>query len=232
MDWNDTLICAAVGVKDRDEALRLVAQESAHADVIEIRLDFLADLNRADLSSFVSAASVPILYTLRPNWEGGFYTGNEQQRIELLGDACEAGAAYVDLELRAPQDSHTMLREKMRQTGAKLIISYHDFAGTPDNNGLEDLVHQMAERGADVGKVITTPEHHLDALRVLGLQATASQCGLPLIAFCMGESGMMSRVATTGLGGYMTYCAAASGSETASGQFTVAQLRSILAAMA
>ena len=36
-------ICVSVGVTDRDEALDLVKRESAVADVIEVRLDYLEE---------------------------------------------------------------------------------------------------------------------------------------------------------------------------------------------
>lgn len=222
------LICAAVGVEQIAEALRLVEQESRDADLVEVRLDSLADPGRIDFTGFFEAASGPLLFTLRPDWEGGHYRGLEAERVDLLVQACRAGAAYVDCELRAPLESRRRLRQISRETGAQLILSYHDFASTPPAEKLDDVLRQMLENEADIAKIVCTADNHFEVLRVLGLQSAAADMGLPLIAFCMGAAGAISRVATVRLGGFMTYCAAGSDIQTAPGQFTVGQLRDIL----
>jgi 3-dehydroquinate dehydratase-1/3-dehydroquinate dehydratase/shikimate dehydrogenase len=64
--------------------------------------------------------------------------------------------------------------------------------------------------------------------RVLALLELAEQRGFPLIAFCMGAAGRVSRVATLALGGFMTYAAADGAAGTAPGQLSVSQLRGML----
>lgn len=229
MDGNKTLLCVAVGVDTMPEALRLVERESRRADLIEVRLDYLADLKELPYRLFFTAASVPLLFTLRPEWEGGHFGGPEAERIEILSNACEAGAAYVDCELRAPEETRRLLGNACRRHGTKLILSYHDFTSTPSKAVLTDVLKQIAEQRADVGKIVTTAENHFDVLDVLALQTTARDLKLPLIAFCMGDAGIISRVATARLGGFMTYCASGSKKGTAPGQLTSGQLRDILA---
>jgi 3-dehydroquinate dehydratase-1/3-dehydroquinate dehydratase/shikimate dehydrogenase len=79
-----------------------------------------------------------------------------------------------------------------------------------------------------VGKIVTMAKTSADVLRVLSLLLLAAEKGFPLIAFCMGKVGMISRLATVQLGGYMTYAAPDSGQVTASGQLKVSALRSML----
>jgi 3-dehydroquinate dehydratase-1/3-dehydroquinate dehydratase/shikimate dehydrogenase len=228
VEGQQSLVCAAVGVAQVEEAVRLVAQESRHADLVEVRLDNLAEPGQIDFNLFFEAASCPLLFTLRPNWEGGHYRGGEAERVELLAHACRAGAAYIDCELRAPLETRRCLRRVTRETGTRLILSYHDFGSTPSAQTLLGVLRQMVENDADIAKIVSTPANHLDILRVLGLQQAALDLGIPLIAFCMGTPGVISRVATARLGGFMTYCAAGSEIETAPGQLTVRQLRDIL----
>jgi 3-dehydroquinate dehydratase-1/3-dehydroquinate dehydratase/shikimate dehydrogenase len=83
----------------------------------------------------------------------------------------------------------------------------------------------MAERGADIAKIITTAHDWLDVLRVLGLQEDAARLGLPLIAFCMGRAGVISRLATIELGGFMSYCTVNEQEATAPGQIPVRVMR-------
>ena len=71
-----------------------------------------------------------------------------------------------------------------------------------------------------------------DVLRVFNLQTLAAEMGFPLITFCMGKAGVISRVATLTLGGYMTYAAPDGGAPTAPGQFALTPLRGILQGIA
>lgn len=228
MNDDTSLICVAVGVAAMSEALILVERESRHADLIEVRLDNLADLHKIDFQSFFTAASVPLLFTLRPDWEGGHYHGTEAQRVDILSRACKAGAAYIDCELRAPLETRRSLRKACAASGTRLILSYHDFSATPSQKVLNDILEQMSEEGADIGKIVTTAADSLDVLNVLGLQIPARKIDLPLTAFCMGSPGVISRVATVKLGGFMTYCTAGTEIETAPGQLTLGKLRIIL----
>ena len=53
--------------------------------------------------------------------------------------------------------------------GTKVIVSYHDFQGTPDDETLRRLVETMWAAGADVAKIVATAEHVADARRMLAL---------------------------------------------------------------
>ena len=69
-------------------------------------------------------------------------------------------------------------------------------------------------------------------ISILNLQANAAENNFPLIAFCMGTIGRISRLATTKLGGYMTYAAPDGGDETAPGQIKVSVMRAMLKSLA
>lgn len=51
----------------------------------------------------------------------------------------------------------------------KIIVSYHDFEGTPDDETLVKIVGSMWAAGADVAKIVTTAVHVADARRMLAL---------------------------------------------------------------
>ncbi len=222
-------ICAAIGRENSKDALAVAKSVSSQADVIEIRLDTLQD---PAIDPFVECIDIPLLFTNRPTWEGGNFAGAEEERLQLLLDAVEKEVAYVDLELRAPAESRQHMHSALRSSKTKLIHSYHNFTETPGNKELVACMEMMQENGADIGKIITTAHDYKDVLQVLQLQEVASRVHFPLIAFCMGEPGVMSRVATCALGGYMTYCAVSESELTAPGQLTVATLREIYTLLA
>ncbi len=216
-------ICVAIGEENEDHAISL-AQEAAKdlADVVEIRLDYI---EKPDIGKFIKSIDCPLLFTNRASWEGGLFSGEEVKRLEQLESSIANGAAYVDLELKSPQSSLKRLQTATNGKPTKLIVSSHDFEKTNSSQGLLDVLTEMKDCGADIGKIITTANDHHDALRVLKLQEEATKIDLPLIAFCMGEQGMITRVATCDLGGYMTYCSI--GSATAPGQINVQNVRKI-----
>lgn len=221
-------ICVSIGRNSIDDALSVADSVAAQADVLEIRLDYL---HTPAVSPFVNTLRKPLLFTNRPNWEGGEFTGDEEQRMGALLEAVSENCGYVDLELLAPDDSHRRMRMALHDSTTKLIVSWHNFKDTPMREELLGRMALMQDMGADIGKIITTAHSHRDVLRVLQLQEVAEQLDFPLITFCMGRPGVVSRVATCELGGYMTYCAVSGEEATAPGQLSVGALREIQSLM-
>lgn len=214
-------ICVSIGKAGLQAALAQADGVAAKADVIEIRLDCLDD---PAVTPFLLQLEKELLFTCRAKWEGGAYAGREEARIALLAEAVTAGCSYVDLELRSPAQSWRQLRHSALSSATRLICSWHDFVATPSSEDLVRIVTEMGRSGADIGKIVTTASNGSDVLRVLALQETATKMDFPLIAFCMGEAGIISRLATLPLGGYMTYCAPEKGDVTAPGQICIDDL--------
>ena len=218
-------VCVSIASEEIEQAIAIAKDSEMQADVLEIRLD---RLSHAEVAPFVQNLAKPLLFTNRPVWEGGAFEGPEEERIDLLLQAIELDCALVDLELKtAPELRENMLAAlQQKQTG--LIISWHDFTGTPASGDLSDILRQQVESGAHIGKIVTTANDYKDVLRVLNLQAIAEKHNFPLIAFCMGPIGRISRLASIKLRGFMTYAAPDSGAETAPGQMQVSIIRDML----
>ena len=220
-------ICVSVACEHMGQAITVARQAENLADVIEIRLD---SLSQPEIEPFVTGLTKPLLFTNRPEWEGGSCKGAEAARIALLLQAVKHGCSLVDLELKtAPELRAEILDALMQQPQTGLIISWHDFSGTPTTDELGEILQQQMESGAHIGKIVTAAKEYKDVLRILNLQLMAAENNFPLIAFCMGTVGRISRLATIMLGGYMTYAAPDEGNETAPGQIRVSRLREILA---
>lgn len=221
-------ICVSIGREKLDDAVTAAQSVISQADVLEIRLDCL---EAVDVHSFIRKLEKPLLFTNRPEWEGGQFAGAEEERLLPLLQAVSENAAYVDLEIQAPLRSQQAMRSALQDSTTSLILSWHNFIETPRREELLGKMIMMQDNGADIGKIITTAHTHEDVLRVLQLQEVAASLDFPLIAFCMGKPGVISRVATCGLGGYMSYCAVNDKEATAPGQLSVTALREIFALM-
>lgn len=224
------LVCVAIaaGATATDpQAEMLVAarQVEAAADVIEIRLD---SIPQPEVRLFMRELSPPLLFTNRPEWEGGSYAGDETARTGLLLEAIAAGAAFVDIEMKTASELRRQVISRAREQRTRVIVSWHNFEHTPPAADLEEIFNEQHASGAHIGKIVTMAHNSSDVLRVLSLQLLAAEKDFPLIAFCMGRGGMISRLATVELGGYMTYAAPDSGRATAPGQLKVSALRAML----
>jgi 3-dehydroquinate dehydratase-1/3-dehydroquinate dehydratase/shikimate dehydrogenase len=219
------LICVAVAAASGEGVLTAVTPVLDLVDVVEIRLDALIDPR---IEPCIAALAKPVLVTNRPSWEGGAFSGSEEDRLALLCRGLEAGARYVDIELRAELTSQARILSAARSCGAQVLISSHDFATTPSPEALRATLHRMVASGADIGKIVTTACSPGDALRILALQEEAMAAAFPLCAFAMGAAGTISRLATLYLGGFMTYAALSPEQATAPGQITVHDLHRLL----
>jgi 3-dehydroquinate dehydratase I len=217
-------ICVSIAAPTVEEAVAIGKRAEALADVLEIRVDSLTD---PDILPFVKGLGKPLLFTNRPTWEGGNYPGDENERIALLLAAIDAGAAYVDIELQAEPGLQGRILGRAREQGTQVIVSWHDFKTTPSAQALATILQRQYRSGAAIGKIVTTARDFRDVLRVLSLQEAAAEMDFPLIAFCMGRPGMISRLATLALHGYMSYAAPDDGPASAAGQLPLSALRAM-----
>lgn len=215
-------ICVAVALPDSQHVIDAIRPLEEDIDVIEVRLDAMKEI---DIPYLCQEIHRPLLFTNRAEWEGGEWTSTEEERLKLLLQAVQLNAAFVDLELRTAIEYREQLLAEIHGSETQLIISYHDFEGTPDATELSAILQEQINSGAHIGKIVTMARSSLDVLRVLNLQVEARIHDFPLIAFCMGDIGRLSRIVTLPLGGFMTYAALDEKQATAPGQLTVQQLK-------
>lgn len=204
-----SMLCVSIKAPSTDEALELMQRAANRADLLELRLD---GMSHPDLKKLLGHKPCPLIITNRPRRQGGDYSGPEEDRLELLKQAAQLGADYVDIELDAVGG--------LASTGStKLIVSYHDFERTPDN--LKELYQELLDTGADVVKVACQANRISDNLKMFELLRNAHRS---TIGLCMGELGEVSRVLAPRFGGFLTYASLEKGAETNSGQLTASEL--------
>jgi 3-dehydroquinate dehydratase I len=186
----------------------------------EIRLDYL---QKPDLPRLFRTFPGPVIATNRPQAEGGRWAGSEADRRRLLEEALGFGVHALDVEFATDAAWRNELFARREKT--RLILSWHDFSGTPDDARLEEQFSAMLAEDADILKLVTHAATPADNLRLLGLIPRARAAGKEIIAFCMGPLGKWSRVATVFLGGFLTFVPFNPQQASAPGQITVAEFR-------
>jgi 3-dehydroquinate dehydratase type I len=166
-----------------------------------------------------------VIATNRPQAEGGRWSGTEKDRRRLLEEALEWGVHALDVEFSTEANWRREFYARRGKT--RLILSWHDFAGTPETSKLEEHFHAMLAQEADILKLVTQAQTLEDNLRLLALIPRARAAGQEIIAFCMGPLGKWSRVAAAFLGSFLTFAPFNPKQASAPGQVTVDEMRRI-----
>jgi len=195
------------------EALEQVSASDPWADMFEFRLDVI---RRPEIAVLLLATRKPVIATCRPVWEGGEFTGSEEERLDMLAAASLLGADYVDIELRAGKKALRQFLGRRRESG--VIVSYHAPPGVRPGAAL--LYRKMRKTGADVLKFAFHARDAWENRIAFDFLLRASGDGQRAVAVAMGEAGEPSRVLYRVFGGWGTYAAPESGKEAAPGQVT------------
>ena len=153
-------------------------------------------------------------------------------REQMLA-AISHGVKYIDIEIEAPLEYAKPIALYAKESGTRLIISYHDYVGTPSFEELRQIAQACLRRGADIIKIVTTANDIADVTRVMRLyrEYDASH----LVAFAMGVCGKFSRYLSLRLGAPYTYVSygkdvnnpGIDGAETAPGQYEKSELEAL-----
>jgi 3-dehydroquinate dehydratase type I len=213
-------ICVPVVEASVHRARNLYLRAARRGFWTELRLDYL---EQPDLQRLLRTRPGKVIATNRPESEGGRWRGSEAERRLLLEEFLRHGADFLDLELAA--DAAWRREIWSRRGSTQIILSWHDFSGTPDTVRLEAVLQEMLAADGDILKIVTQAREPEDNLRVLSLIPRAKAAGREIIAFCMGPLGKWSRVVAPYLGSYLTFAPFNKKGASAPGQLTVNEIR-------
>ncbi len=215
ISFRSKMICIPIVATNLDNAVQDMAEASRFADIIELRIDYM---KQPDLKSLLEKRTKPVIVTNRPRREGGKFEGNEEDRLSLLKLAIQLHADYVDVE----HDSIQRLRGDAAISKTKLIVSYHNFQETPGS--IPETYQRLSKSGADIIKIVTFANTIIDNITIYRL---LQQAKMPLISFCMGEYGTISRILYKKFGSSLTFASLQKGKESASGQVNIHELLNV-----
>jgi 3-dehydroquinate dehydratase/shikimate dehydrogenase len=193
------------------------------ADLIEIRLDRCGHPGSAKLAAFLRAAKKPVIVACPGPEAQGAFAGDDGERLDLLREAAELGARFVDVDWTLSLELGEV------QAPCHRIVSRHELGGVPaDLSALHAEVVEVLHEG-DVTKLVAEAKTCEEGLALLAWLRTTRG----VVAFASGEAGRFTRVLAPIFGSPFTYCApAASAAEprppaSAPGQLPVNELRAL-----
>ena len=216
-------ICASIPAEN-PESLRdkINRAFSFGANYIEIRFDFLDLSDMEESLKIAENIREKAIFTLRSPAEGGKFKANNNDRIGWLKKLAMAKPMLLDIEYSTIQ-SNDDLANYCKTQKIPVLLSWHDFEKTPPKDQLRYILEKMRVYSNHI-KMVTTAINIVDALRILDLYENAAESNL--IAFSMGEAGIISRIMCTIIGrSPFTYAALEESIDP--GQLTVVQMREI-----
>ena len=195
------------------DELRRARDAAAGADLVELRLDGVAD---PDPVAAISGRLRPVIVTCRPTWEGGQFDGPEEVRRQILMGASDAGAEFVDVEGRAEFAAELIRARK----GRGVVASTHLF-GT-GHGDLDGRLRALRASGAEVVKLAVEVDSLAATLPLFALAHQAHPEGPDPdhVLIAMGPRGIHTRVLAARLRNRWTYA----GDGVAPGQMPAAKL--------
>ena len=184
----------------------------ADADALEIRLDFMSEPIKKELSLLRRDFKGPIILTLRSSDEGGAYAGGPERFWENI-ESYLSDVDLVDLEIRFKE-----FAPKIRSQGKKVISSCHQNRMLSLKE-LQNLVIELESFG-DIPKIAVQPKTREDLLTLLSLCSNYSK------TIIMSVTGTVFRYARPLLclfGSLYTYCYI--DSATSPGQYSIREMQ-------
>ena len=216
-------ICVAIIGSTPAEMLEKATAVVKENPFLEFRLDYLDKplLALPKLKQFLADnTAVTAIATCRRAANNGKFAGNVAAEVEVLTKAAEAGFQIADLELESAEHLKKAELQALRDTGIALIVSYHDFHATKDLDAIYDRILPFRP---DFIKIVSTAKSLYDNVTLMRFLERKDD-HTNIIAICMGDAGIISRVLGVRAGSAFTFAAATAGEETGPGQIAARTL--------
>jgi 3-dehydroquinate dehydratase/shikimate dehydrogenase len=218
-------ICVAITGTTPKEMCDKAIEVLKETNFLEFRLDYLPKPLAALplLKEFLADnGAATAIATCRLKDNGGRFEGSRAASLDILLKAAAVGFQLVDIELESVEKLSKNTVSQLREAGAAVLISHHDFAATKDLDGIYKRILPFAP---DYIKIVPTAKTLADNLTLMHfLERVADESNASVVGICMGEVGIISRVLGLRAGSAFTFAAASVGEETAPGQIAARTL--------
>lgn len=196
--------------------------KAAGADLVEIRVDLLAEDERNNWKTILDQKLLPVIVTNRASWEGGSAPDDEFARFAILSSAILAGADYVDIEFAAFDEFKRYIASQNSSVISRIILSHHNFERALTLEEIRTIYEKMVGKGADICKIAMATTSARDNAVIF--QALREASRRPLVLIAMGELGQCSRILAPKFSSFLTFSCVGHGRESAPGQVSTEAL--------
>lgn len=188
---NKFKVCVSLATDSVDKLPGLISSAlQKRADFVEIRFDhtIYEEIDHAlDVTRRIKNTAI---FTLRSKEEGGSFNGSNRERISLLEKMAMTRPMLLDIEISTLKKDKR-IRKFLSENKIPILVSSHDFRKT---SGLSTLLKKFEDmrKYSNYVKMVTTARSFEDNFKLLSLYDNNDST--KLIAFAMGEHGILSRL--------------------------------------
>lgn len=208
------IIVPLTGRTQEEVLLEAHRARKSPCDLVEWRIDRFDAVKQAGAVANLShqirdLIQKPLLITFRTVAEGGqLELAVEEYYILYHHILLNASVDLIDLELAMPDYIVLGLKNIAYLNNVQVIMSFHDFIGTPNKNMLFQKLKLMQEKGANIAKLAVMPNSVDDVLSLMTTTLRASkQLDIPVMTMAMGDLGKVSRFTGELFGSAATFAA-------------------------
>lgn len=213
------MICGVVKASTLSEMHQRIHAVQNLCEMMELRLDYLIDLDFVSLAKLLKTIDKPVIFTLRTLAEGGNFKGTHEQYLNILNKLIPLEPHYLDVETHVtPQEMHE-LRSVHPQT--KILLSFHDFKKMPN---LDQVYQEMQKTPADLYKIAILLNSSVDTLDLLDYMKEHSP---KLVAMGIGKFGEVTRILSPVFGGAFVFSSLNTQGLTVPGQLTIYEFEEV-----
>jgi 3-dehydroquinate dehydratase, type I len=148
-------------------------------DIVEWRIDLYQDIRGS--SKILHAlqqiretlTNYPLICTFRTTCEGGNRVISTNDYVKLNTDIITSGKTdIIDIELSQGEEAIAYFIALAKKHNVKVLLSHHDFRGTPTKEEIVHCMLRMQNLGCDLAKIAVTPRTKMDVLTLLDATAT------------------------------------------------------------
>jgi 3-dehydroquinate dehydratase-1 len=195
---NKFKVCVSLATNSVDKLPGLIASAlQKRADFVEIRFDHDIYKNIDQALVITSKIRNKAIFTLRSKEEGGSFDGSNRERISLLEKMAMIRPMLLDVEISTLKKDRG-IGQFLSENRVPILVSSHDFRKTSSPSTLRIKFKEMRKYSNYV-KMITTARSIEDNFKLLSLYDDNDNT--KLIAFAMGEHGILSRLLCNLYGG-------------------------------
>ena len=186
--------------------------EDSENEEFEIKINHIAfeefDYEGA-IEDISSSIAEPLMFTCRPQSQGGHFPGSEVERIEVLRKAISTKPNWIDLEIDLPEESREDL-VKMTEKETKVIASFHSTEGTPSQSEITQDMLDAVGMG-EVVKACYNITDRKEALRIFSAALDLASNDSNFALMGTGPGGDWTRIHAPILGQHIVYATTESG---------------------
>jgi 3-dehydroquinate dehydratase/shikimate dehydrogenase len=219
---------AGIDIDQTGEQIK--AAKKAGADMLELRTDYLANLNIGRLKALIGqakTAKLPTIVTCRDKAQGGTGDWDTDLRSEILVEAVTAGVDFVDCEYNnfAGQAGQKLRAAMAQNHKTRLILSAHNFDGPYDNKQIARIYDEITQAYPEaIPKIVYTADHINDCFAALDLMKNSDR---DAIVIAMGNQGIITRILAKKFRAFLTFASIDENAATAQGQITIQHFKKL-----